>query len=38
MVRLSAGEGAGGHCEMTNRSLLNCRVFDWLDEEIGVSA
>ena len=24
-------EGAGDHFEMFNRSLLNRRVFDWLD-------
>jgi len=29
----SAAEGAGGHCEMGNRSLLNGRVLDWLDEQ-----
>lgn len=29
MARL---DGAGDHCEMGNRSLLNRRVFDWLDE------
>ena len=26
-------EGAGAHCEMGNRSLLNRRVLDWLDEQ-----
>jgi hypothetical protein len=26
-----ASRGAGDHCEMTNRSLLNRKVFDWLD-------
>ena len=31
MIRFTAAEGAGGHCEMTNRSLLNRRVLDWLD-------
>jgi pimeloyl-ACP methyl ester carboxylesterase len=31
LIRFSAAEGAGGHCEMTNRSLLNRRVLDWLD-------
>lgn len=29
MARL---DGAGDHCEMGNRSLLNRRVLDWLDE------
>ncbi|MNL82561.1 hypothetical protein D3C87_2099640 [compost metagenome] len=32
LLRFSAAEGAGMHCEMRNRSLLNRRVFDWLDE------
>ncbi|MFA6267573.1 MAG: alpha/beta fold hydrolase [Pseudolabrys sp.] len=33
LIRFSAAEGAGGHCEMGNRSLLNGRVLDWLDEQ-----
>ncbi len=33
LMRFSAAEGAGGHCEMGNRSILNGRVFDWLDEQ-----
>lgn len=33
LMRFSAAEGAGGHCEMSNRSLLNGRVLDWLDEQ-----
>jgi pimeloyl-ACP methyl ester carboxylesterase len=32
LVRFTADEGAGGHCESWNRSLLSQRVFDWLDE------
>ncbi|MBN9434124.1 MAG: alpha/beta fold hydrolase [Bosea sp.] len=32
MIRFAAAEGAGGHCEMSNRALLNRRTFDWLDE------
>jgi pimeloyl-ACP methyl ester carboxylesterase len=32
LMRFTAAEGAGGHCEMTNRSLLNDRVLDWLDD------
>jgi pimeloyl-ACP methyl ester carboxylesterase len=32
LLRFSAVDGAGGHCEMGNRSLLNRRVLDWLDE------
>lgn len=32
LLRFTAAEGAGGHVEWRNRSLLNRRVFDWLDE------
>lgn len=32
LLRFTAAEGAGDHCEMGNRSLLNRRVIDWLDE------
>ena len=32
LVTFGATEGADGHCEMANRSLLNQRVFDWPDE------
>ncbi|WP_290852370.1 alpha/beta fold hydrolase [Gordonia sp. (in: high G+C Gram-positive bacteria)] len=32
----AALDGAGDHCEMGNRSLLNQRVLDWLDEVLGV--
>lgn len=31
LIRFTAAEGAGEHCEMRNRSLLNDRVLDWLD-------
>jgi pimeloyl-ACP methyl ester carboxylesterase len=31
LIRFTAVEGAGDHCEMQNRSLLNRRVLDWLD-------
>lgn len=31
VLRFSAAEGAGDHCEMYNRSLLNTRALDWLD-------
>lgn len=31
LLRFSADEGAGDHCESANRSLLNRRVLDWLD-------
>lgn len=35
LLRFTAAEGAGDHCEMMNRSLLNHRVLDWLDEQFG---
>jgi acetyl esterase/lipase len=31
LIEFAAAEGAGDHCEILNRSLLNRRVFDWLD-------
>jgi hypothetical protein len=34
LLRFTAAEGAGGHCEMGNRSALNRRVLDWLDETL----
>ena len=37
LLRFTAAEGADGHCEMQNRSLLNQRVLDWLDEQLGAS-
>lgn len=33
LIRFTAAEGADGHCEMQNRSLVNQRVLDWLDEQ-----
>ncbi len=33
LMRFTAAEGAGGHCEIGNRSPLNRRVLDWLDEQ-----
>lgn len=33
LLRFTADEGADGHCEMQNRSLLNRRALDWLDEQ-----
>lgn len=30
-IRFTDAEGAGGHCEMGNRSSLNRKTFDWLD-------
>jgi dienelactone hydrolase len=35
LMRFTAEEGADGHCSMQNRSLLNQRVLDWLDEQFG---
>jgi pimeloyl-ACP methyl ester carboxylesterase len=35
LLRFTAAEGAGDHCEMSNRSLLNRRVLDWLDATLG---
>jgi len=31
LVKFTADQGAGDHCEMLNRPLLNRVVFDWLD-------
>lgn len=31
LMRFTVAEGAGEHCEMRNRTLLNRRVLDWLD-------
>jgi pimeloyl-ACP methyl ester carboxylesterase len=32
LLRFASSEGAGDHCEMGNRSVLDQRVFDWLDQ------
>jgi alpha-beta hydrolase superfamily lysophospholipase len=32
LIRFSSIQGAGEHCEMRNRSLVNRRVLDWIDE------
>jgi pimeloyl-ACP methyl ester carboxylesterase len=34
LLPFRAAEGAGDHCEMRNRSLLDQRVFDWLDDVV----
>jgi pimeloyl-ACP methyl ester carboxylesterase len=34
LVRFTATEGAGGHCEATSRRLFHQRVYDWLDETL----
>ncbi|MGX1099326.1 alpha/beta hydrolase family protein [Amorphus sp. MBR-141] len=36
LIRFTSAEGAGDHCEMMNRSLLNRRTLDWLDAALGV--
>jgi hypothetical protein len=35
LVGFTAVEGADRHCEPMARSLLEQRVFDWLDETLG---
>ncbi len=32
LLRFEAFEGAGEHCELRNRTLLNLRTLDWLDD------
>ena len=34
LLRFTAAEGAGDHCEMGNRPLYDQRAFDWLDETL----
>lgn len=36
VMPFAAAEGAGDHCSMYNRSLLNRRVLDWLDDVLEV--
>jgi hypothetical protein len=36
LLKFTAADGAGDHCELYNRTLLNARVFDWLDGVFGV--
>ncbi len=36
LLPFTDAEGAGDHCEMMNRSLLNRRVLDWLDDTLGI--
>lgn len=38
IIDFTAAEGAGDHCEMTNRSLLNRRTLDWLDQTLKIQA
>jgi pimeloyl-ACP methyl ester carboxylesterase len=35
LIRFTRNQGAGEHCEMRNRSLVNRRVLDWMDEVLG---
>jgi hypothetical protein len=34
LVKYTAAQGAGGHCEMLNRWLAVQRVLDWLDDTL----
>jgi pimeloyl-ACP methyl ester carboxylesterase len=34
LLRFTAAEGAGDHCEMNARTLFHQRTFDWLDETL----
>ncbi len=36
LLTFGSAEGAGMHCEMWNRSLVNRRVFDWLDDRFAM--
>jgi pimeloyl-ACP methyl ester carboxylesterase len=36
LLRFTAAEGAGDHCEALARSLFHQRSFDWLDETLGI--
>lgn len=38
LVPFTAAEGADMHCEMMARSLYHQRLYDWLDETLGVGA
>jgi pimeloyl-ACP methyl ester carboxylesterase len=35
LLKFGAADGAGDHCELYSRPLLNARVFDWLDDIFG---
>jgi pimeloyl-ACP methyl ester carboxylesterase len=37
LIRFTAAEGAGGHCEGTARRLYHQRVYDWLDETLAAA-
>jgi hypothetical protein len=38
LLRFTAAEGAGLHCELLNRPLLNRQVLDWLDDTLSEPA
>ncbi len=38
LVSFTAAEGADSHCEPKARGLREQRIFDWLDETLGVGA
>jgi alpha-beta hydrolase superfamily lysophospholipase len=35
LLKFTAAEGSGGHCEATARRLFHQRVYDWLDDTLG---
>jgi alpha-beta hydrolase superfamily lysophospholipase len=35
LLEFTDAEGAGMHCESTNRSMANRRILDWLDDTLG---
>jgi glycine/D-amino acid oxidase-like deaminating enzyme len=37
LLQFTSADGAGDHCEMRNRALLNLRAFSWLDETLSAS-
>lgn len=37
LLRFTAAEGAGDHCEMNARTLFHQRAFDWLDETLYIN-
>jgi hypothetical protein len=37
LIEFTDSEGAGDHCEMMNRSLLNRRALDWLVATLGAA-
>ena len=38
MIKFTAAEGAGSHCQVEASRLSNGRIFDWLDETFAVQA